>query len=133
MDNNKSILFLRNEINQALLLGSEERVELIGMVDDLKDKLTRLEGINFFEEWKKLFDTIIAEWKKDINKPFFKLDTHLLDKLAFFLDFIAQFFLYNGSEEDNDYLKDVDTFFQQHKLQRGAKDSQALFNKAFKN
>jgi hypothetical protein len=129
----RMILFLRNEINQSLLLESERRVEIMNTIEDLKDKLSRLEGFNFFKEWEKLLDTITNAWQEDANMPFFKLEEQLLDKLAFFLDFIANFFLYNGSEEDNEFLKDVDEFFKQHKKVRGKGDSLELFKRAFKS
>ena len=55
-----------------------------------------------------------------------------LDKLACFLDLTGQFFLYNGSEVDDNYLKNVDAFFKEHNIARGQKDSKSLFIKAFK-
>ena len=39
--------------------------------------------------------------------PFFELEGIYMDKLAFYFDFIAMFFLYNGSEEDNEYLLEM--------------------------
>lgn len=129
----KMTLFLRNEINQSLLLESQRRVELMSKIEDLNDKLSRLEGLNFFEEWEKLYETIMKVWQEAPKVPFFKLEEQLLDKFAFFLDFIAKFFVYSGSEEDNEYLKDVDVFFKQHKKARGKGDSIELFKRAFEN
>jgi hypothetical protein len=133
MAQDKYIIFFRNEINQELLIGTEERIDVLKKIPDLQS-LRRLEGVDFFAEWNNLFDTLSTLWKNDIESgtPFFKMGTSLLDKLAFYLDFIAVFFLYNGSKEDNDYLINVDEFFKQHNLQRGGKETKELFAKAFK-
>jgi hypothetical protein len=130
----KFVLFFRNEINHSLLLYSANRIGGIVKVKALKKDLSKLEGINFFKEWENLFTIIMKLWEEDPKAPILKLDENLLDKLAFFLDFIAQLFLHNGSgsEEDKDYFKNVDTFFQQHKKQRGEGSTQNLFDKAFK-
>lgn len=130
----KFVLFFRNEINHSLLLDSANRIGGIVKVDALKKDLLKLEGINFFKEWENLFTIIMKLWEEDPQAPILKLDENLLDKLAFFLDFIAQLFLHNGngSEEDKIYFKNVDTFFQQHKKQRGEGNTQHLFDKAFK-
>lgn len=133
MTNDKYVMFFRSEINQNLIVDTDYRIDIMRKVDDLKN-LNNLEGINFFNEWKKLKDKITQLWQKDLDQgiPFFKMESKLIDQLAFYLDFVAQFFLYNGNEEDDDYLRDVDEFFKQHKLQRGEKESLELFRKAFK-
>ncbi|MFN8322812.1 MAG: hypothetical protein U0T74_09160 [Chitinophagales bacterium] len=133
MTDSKFIMFFRNDINQELLVGTDTRIDIIHEVE-VFNNLNNLEGIDFFKEWKILFESITKLWQQDLENglPFFKMESTLLDKLAFYLDFVAQFFLYNGSEVDNDYLKCVDDFFQQHKIQRGEKESTELFVKAFR-
>lgn len=134
MAENKYIMFFRSEINQELLVGTTQRIEILEQIEEL-NSFQNIEGINFFKEWKNILDTITRLWQKDLEKglPFFKLETIILDKLAFYFDIVAQFFLYNGSEIDNDYLKNVDDFFVQHKIQRGDLKSKELFHKAFKS
>lgn len=128
----KFVLFFRNEINLSLLLDSANKVEAMARIENLKRDLSKMEGINFFKEWEQLFATIMKTWEEDRNAPVFKLEEKLLNKLAFSLDLIAQLVLSNNSEQDNNYLKAVDTFFKQHNKQRGKKNTQDLFDKAFK-
>ena len=132
MADNKFIWFFRSEINQELLIDTNERIELQKMIPELG--LKNIEGVQYFQEWEKLFDEIQKLWINDIDKgsPLFKMDEKMLDKLACFFDLTAQFFLYNGSEVDVKYLKNVDEFFKQHNLQRGENNSIELFKKAFK-
>jgi len=119
----KNILFFKSELNQYLLLESDMRVQFFTQIEDLKDMLSRVNGINFFQEWQELFGKISKEWQtSDINTPFFELEGVYMDRLAFYIDFIAMFFLYNGSEDDNEYLNNVDEFFKQHKRERGEND-----------
>lgn len=132
MNDKTSIYFFRSEINQSLLLDTNERIEIQKKIPDFP--LKKIEEIEYFLEWGNIFEEVMRLWQTDIDKelPFFKIALKTLDKLACFFDLTAQFFLYNGSEEDNEYLKNVDEFFKQHNLQRGEKNSVQLFNKAFK-
>ena len=134
MTDNKFVMFFRSDINQELLVETELRIDIMKKIEEI-NALQNLQGVNFFQEWGNLFKNVTNLWQQDLQKglPFFKMDITILDKLAFYFDFVAQYFLYNGSEIDNDFLKSVDEFFQQHKIHRGEQESKELFNKAFKN
>ena len=127
-------MFFRSDLNQELLVETELRIDIMKKIEEI-NALQNLQGVNFFQEWGNLFKNVTNLWQQDLQKglPFFKMDITILDKLAFYFDFVAQYFLYNGSEIDNDFLKSVDEFFQQHKIHRGEQESKELFNKAFKN
>ncbi|MDI9312662.1 MAG: hypothetical protein QM535_20805 [Limnohabitans sp.] len=132
MADTKFIMFFRSEINQSLLIDTNERIGIQKIIPDLK--LSNIEGVNYFGEWEKIFEEVMRLWQVDIDKgfPFFKMESTILDKLACFFDLTAKFFLFNGSAVDNDYLKNVDDFFKEHNIQRGQKSSTELFHKAFK-
>ena len=73
MSQNNYIVFFRSEINQELLIGTEERIDILRKIPDMQ-VLKKLEGIDFFMEWENLFDAISICWKRDIenNAPFLK-------------------------------------------------------------
>jgi hypothetical protein len=126
----KTVMFFRSEINRDLIADTDFRIDIIEEVGVAG--LNSIEGIDFFQEWKNLKDHITNLWQAD-QLPGFTIDMSAIDALAFYFDFVAQFFLCNGNEEDNQYLKLIDEFFKQYNLRRGEAESVELFNRAFKN
>jgi hypothetical protein len=59
-----------------------------------------------------LYAEIKEMWLDDMNKPFITLSKVQEIKLNVVSDIVAQFFLYNGSEVDNDFLKNVGDLFK---------------------
>ena len=53
MQDIKSVMFFRSEINQSLLLDTNERIDIQKMIPDLN--LSNIEGVNYFGEWDKTF------------------------------------------------------------------------------
>jgi hypothetical protein len=51
-------------------------------------------------------------WLENMNVPMITLSKVQEIKLNVVSDIVAQFFLYNGSEVDNDFLKNVDGLFK---------------------
>ena len=51
-------------------------------------------------------------WLENINVPVITLSKAQEIKLNVVSDIVAQFFLHNGSEVDNDFLKNVDGLFK---------------------
>jgi len=130
----EDVLIFRNEINQELLIGTDQRIAIIREIPDL-DVLANLEGINFYVEWENLLSEMTRLWQDDSDNGFplyFKAPRIVIDRLAFYSDFVAYFFLYNGSEVDNDYLKNVDDFFKVYKLDRAETRSLELLKRAYK-
>ena len=96
--------------NVSILLSQiDERIDIMEMVlDDLK----RIDGINIIELWRNLYTEIENMWLEDMNIPMITLNKAQEIKLNVICDLVAQFFLYNGSEVDNDFLKNVGGLFK---------------------
>lgn len=92
-----------------LLLQIDDRIDIMEMVCD---DFTRIEGINLIALWRNLYAEIKEMWLDDMNKPFITLSKAQEIKLNVVSDIVAQFFLYNGSEVDNDFLKNVGDLFK---------------------
>ena len=133
MEDDKYVFFFRSDINRDLLCGTDDRMDILKKIEDLK-VLHNVEEVDILDEWDKLYDAIFKLWKAKPAKEvlMFQMPIDLFNKLAFFFDFIAQFFLHNGSDKDDPYLKLVDQFFKEYKHDKGSPSEGDLFKRAFK-
>jgi len=92
-----------------LLLQIDDRIDIM---EKCSDDFTRIEGINLIELWRNLYAEIKKMWLENMNVPMITLSKVQEIKLNVVSDIVAQFFLYNGSEVDNDFLKNVDALFK---------------------
>lgn len=92
-----------------LLLQIDDRIDIM---EKCSDVFTRIEGINLIELWRNLYAEIEKMWLENMNVPMITLSKVQEIKLNVVSDIVAQFFLYNGSEADNDFLKNVDGLFK---------------------
>lgn len=97
----------------------ENVAELLSQIDDridimekVSDDFKRIDGINLIELWRNLYAEIKIMWLENMNVPMITLSKVQEIKLNVVSDIVAQFFLYNGSEVDNDFLKNVDSLFK---------------------
>ena len=81
-------------------------------MEKCSDDFTRIEGINLIELWRNLYAEIKKMWLENMNIPMITLSKVQEIKLNVISDIVAQFFLYNGSEVDNDFLKNIDGLFK---------------------
>jgi len=81
-------------------------------MEKVSDDFKRIEGINLIELWRNLYAEIKKIWLENMNVPMITLSKVQEIKLNVVSDIVAQFFLYNGSEVDNDFLKNVDGLFK---------------------
>ena len=92
-----------------LLLQIDDRIDIM---EKCSDDFTRIEGINLIELWRNLYAEIKKMWLENMNIPMITLSKVQEIKLNVISDIVAQFFLYNGSEVDNDFLKNIDGLFK---------------------
>jgi len=92
-----------------LLLQIDDRIDIM---EKCSGDFTRIEGINLIELWRNLYAEIKKMWLENMNVPMITLSKVQEIKLNVVSDIVAQFFLYNGSEVDNDFLKNVDGLFK---------------------
>ena len=92
-----------------LLLQIDDRIDIM---EKVSDDFKRIEGINLIELWRSLYAEIKKMWLENMNVPVITLSKVQEIKLNVVSDIVAQFFLYNGSEVDNDFLKNVDGLFK---------------------
>lgn len=92
-----------------LLLQIDDRIDIM---EKCSDDFTRIEGINLIELWINLYAEIKKMWLENMNIPMITLSKVQEIKLNVISDIVAQFFLYNGSEVDNDFLKNIDGLFK---------------------
>lgn len=135
MSQEDSIILFRSELTSYLLTGTDERVSIMAEVSK-RDYLPidNIEGVNLITEWESLFKTVTDLWQEAVHvgSPIIKVSSLTFFRIAFFLDFVATFFLYNGDKIDDKYLKDVGDFFKEYKQFDKERTDQELFNKAFK-
>ena len=93
-----------------LLLQIDDRIDIM---EKCSDDFTRIEGINLIELWRNLYAEIKKMWLENMNIPMITLSKVQEIKLNVISDIVAQFFLYNGSEVDNDFLKNTDGLFKE--------------------
>lgn len=100
------------------LFKSERVIDLIQQIDvridimeEVSDSFKNIEGINLIELWKNLSSEIKKMWMEDKNSLVITLSKVQEIKLNAVADIVAQFFLYNGSKDDNDFLKNVGDLF----------------------
>lgn len=98
----------KTEVVSEILSQIDERIDILEKIGDV----TYIEGINIIEMWRNLYSEIETLWLKDNSQPIITLNKVQELKLRFLSDFVAQFFLYNGNETDNDFLKNVSDFFK---------------------
>lgn len=98
----------KTEVVSEILSQIDERIDILEKNGDV----TYIEGINIIEMWRNLYSEIETLWLKDNSQPIITLNKVQELKLRFLSDFVAQFFLYNGNETDNDFLKNVSDFFK---------------------
>ncbi len=92
-----------------LLAQIEERMELM---EKATGYMTGLGGVNILKMWQDLNNDIKEMWVKDEKIPFITINKLQELKLLVISDLVANFFLHNGSEVDNDFLKNVSDFFK---------------------
>ena len=92
-----------------LLLQIDDRIDIM---EKCSDDFTRIEGINLIELWRNLYAEIKKMWLENMNIPMITLSKVQEIKLNVISDIVAQFILYNGSEVDNDFLKNIDGLFK---------------------
>ena len=92
-----------------LLLQIDDRIDIM---EKCSDDFTRIEGINLIELWRNLYAEIKKMWLENMNIPMITLSKVQEIKLNVISDIVAQFFLYNGSEVDNDFQKNIDGLFK---------------------
>ena len=92
-----------------LLLQIDDRIDIM---EKCSDDFTRIEGINLIELWRNLYAEIKKMWLENMNIRMITLSKVQEIKLNVISDIVAQFFLYNGSEVDNDFLKNIDGLFK---------------------
>lgn len=95
--------------NVAKLLSQID--ERIYIMEKVSDDFKNIDGINLIELWRNLYNEIEAMWLQNMNTPIITLNKLQEIKLNVICDIVAQFFLYNGSEVDNDFLKNVGGLF----------------------
>lgn len=88
----------------------EERMEIMEMATKF---MTGIGGVNILKMWQDLNNDIKEMWVKDEKNPYITINKLQELKLLVISDLVAQFFLYNGSEVDNDFLKNVSDFFKE--------------------
>lgn len=93
-----------------LLAQIEERMELMEMATGF---MTGIGGVNVLKMWQDLNEEIKMMWMKDDKIPYITINKLQELKLLVISDLVAQFFLHNGSEVDNDFLKNVSDFFKE--------------------
>ena len=91
-----------------LLMQLDERIDII---DKVSEDFRHIEGIDLIDMWRNLFKDIQALWMQDKRAPFITLTKLQEIQLHVIADIVALFFLHNGSEEDNDFLKNVQGLF----------------------
>lgn len=84
----------------------------IDIMEKVSDDFKRIDGINLIELWRNLYTEIKEMWLENMSVPMITLSKVQEIKLNAVADIVAQFFLYNGGEEDNDFLKNVDSLFK---------------------
>ena len=111
------MILFKGEHVAELLLQIDDRIDIM---EKCSDVFKRIEGINLIELWRNLYAQIQTMWLENMDIPFVKLNKVQELKLTVVSDIVAQFFLYNGSESDNDFLKNIDGLFkdinEKHKI-----------------
>ena len=92
-----------------LLLQIDDRIDLM---EKCSDDFKNIDGINLIELWRNFYAEIKKMWLEDMNVPMITLNKIQEIKLNVISDIVAQFFLYNGSDVDNDFLKNVGDLFK---------------------
>jgi hypothetical protein len=107
-----------------LLFQTNERIDLINLVT--KD-FQNIEGVNVINIWKELYEAIQEIWKE--KSPLIVLNETKQNQLAFILDIVAMFFLYNGSEKDDKFLSNVGKFFEDMNIEASSVELTKRFEK----
>ena len=107
-----------------LLSQLDDRIDII---EKVANEARRIEGINLIELWRNLYKDIWALWERDVNAPFITLTKYQEVQLNVIADIVALFFLYNGSEVDNEFLKNVQDLFADVNSHYGAMTTEERF------
>lgn len=101
--------FIKGEKAVDLLLQLDFRIDIMERVsNDFKS----IDGINLIELWRNLYAEIEKMWLEDKNMPMITLNKLQEMKLNVICDIVAQFFLYNDSKADDEFLKNVGDLFK---------------------
>lgn len=93
-----------------LLFQIDSRIDIM---EKVSDSFKNIEGISLIELWRNLYAEIKTMWLENMNVPMITLSKVQEIKLNVVADMVAQFFLQNGSEVDNEFLKNVDGLFKE--------------------
>jgi hypothetical protein len=104
------MIIFKSESNSVLLSQIDERIDLINKVSE---ESRNIENVDLIQLWKTLYKEIKELWMENDKIPFIKLTELQGVKLNFLADIVAMFFLHNGSEVDNDFLKNVSELFKE--------------------
>ena|SRR5260221_11271110 len=123
----KEFVLIKSEFMSNLFAGTDDRVDIL---EQIGDEVRFIEGIHIVEEWRKFYGKIKSIWLSE-NTTEVVVDEQDIVIMAFYFDLVAQFFLYNGGDEDTPYLKSVSQFFDTHNKVIGQRETSELFRKAF--
>ena len=99
----------KSNTSADLLLQIDDRIDLMELCGD---EVTMIDGINIIELWRTLYTEIQTMWIGNMNTTIITLNKLQEIKLSVISDLVARFFLYNGSDVDNEFLKNIDNLFK---------------------
>lgn len=124
METKTQLVVVKSEQIVELFSQTDERINIINLVT--KD-FQNIEGVNVISLWKELYQSIQELWGE--NSPIISLNENQYNQLAFILDIVAIFFLYNGSEEDDKFLSNVGLFFKDMNIETNSTDLKERFER----
>lgn len=119
------------DIVKPLVKNTHNRVTLMRDLPEDFSGLFRIEEINVLDEWDQFYKRV-SDYTLT-PEPQVRLNNSDSYKLAFFLEFVANFYTYFGDAvHDQEYIGAVEYFFTEYKKTIGEKDQKSLFENAFK-
>jgi hypothetical protein len=133
----KITLLLKNQMSPVHLFHTQATSQLLLDVDNAVDlmasvipNLDKVQGIDIPGRWRTFYAQLTKDWLAATG-PAMSISQRDLDILAFYIDFSAQFLLYNGSDQDRPFLKAAEAFFDDHNKALGQRGTEELFARAF--